>query len=152
MLCASRFAGCSAVRGFVLRALPMARWDVWDAYDAWDDGFLKLAFGASRRIWPHHLQGASRMNQNRRIQCNRQGAFAQDLAKHLQGASRIEFLEMIKASFMREALRHLPLENQMSHASHASHTSHPQAESKARSTPHPPPTNNTKTNKKGNET
>jgi len=57
--------------------------------------------------------------------------------------------EMIEASFMREALRHLPLENQMSHASH---TSHPQAESKARSTPHPPPTNNTKTNKKGNET
>jgi hypothetical protein len=41
--------------------------------------------------------------------------------------------EMIEASFMREALRHLLLENQMSHASYASHTSHPQAESKARS-------------------
>jgi len=41
---------------------------------------------------------------------------------------------MIEASFMREALRHLPLENQMSHASHASHTSHQQAEGKARST------------------
>ena len=39
-----------AVRGLVLRALQMARWDVWDAYDAWDDGFLKFAFGASRRI------------------------------------------------------------------------------------------------------
>ena len=32
--------------------------------------------------------------------------------------------EITKASFMREALRHLPLENQMSHASHSSHTSH----------------------------
>ena len=85
------------------------------------------------------------MNQNRRIQCNRQGAFAQDLAtpsarsfaqdlaKHLQGALRIEFLEMIKASFMREALRHLLLENQMSHASHTSHF----AIGKARSTSHP---------------
>ena len=30
-----------------LRALPMARWDEWDA---WDNGFLKFAFGASRRI------------------------------------------------------------------------------------------------------
>ena len=39
--------------------------------------------------------------------------------------------EMSEASFMREAHRHLPLENQMSHTSHASH---PQAESKARST------------------
>ena len=74
----------------MLRALPMAKWDVCDAYDAWDNGFLKFALRALR------------MN----------------LAKHLQGASRIEFLEMIKASFMREALRHLPLENQMSHASH----------------------------------
>ena len=27
MLCASRLAGCSAVRGFVLRALLIARWD-----------------------------------------------------------------------------------------------------------------------------
>ena len=45
---------------------------------------------------------------------------------------------------MREALRHLPLENQLSHSSHASHTSHPQPESKARSTPHPPTNNNTK--------
>ena len=35
---------------------------------------------------------ASRMNQNRRIQCNRQGAFAQDLANHRQGALSIEFL------------------------------------------------------------
>ncbi|MBP3405833.1 MAG: hypothetical protein J6N18_06995, partial [Kiritimatiellae bacterium] len=35
---------------------------------------------------------------------------------------------------MREALRHFPLENQMSYASHASHTSHQQAEGKARST------------------
>ena len=41
---------------------------------------------------------------------------------------------MIEASFMREALRHLLLENQMSHESHASQ---PQAESKARSTLHP---------------
>jgi hypothetical protein len=38
---------------------------------------------------------------------------------------------MIKASSLCEALRQLPLENQMSHASH---TSHQQAESKARST------------------
>ena len=45
--------------------------------------------------------------------------------------------EIIEASFMREALRHFLLENQMSHASYASYTSHPQAESKARSTsPH----------------
>jgi len=36
--------------GFLLRALQMARWDVWDARDAWDDGFLKLAFGASRKF------------------------------------------------------------------------------------------------------
>ena len=57
--------------------------------------------------------------------------------------------EMIEASFMREALRHLPLENQMSHASHASHTSHPQAESKARSTSQPHPT--TPTNRKENK-
>ena len=35
---------------FVLRALPMARWDVWDAYDAWDNGFLKFALRASRKI------------------------------------------------------------------------------------------------------
>ncbi|MBR3820643.1 MAG: hypothetical protein IKJ37_03370, partial [Kiritimatiellae bacterium] len=77
---------------FVLRALQMARWDVWDAYDAWDNGFLKLAFGASRWNLANHRQRASRMNQNRRIQCNRQGAFAQDLAKHLQVALRIEFL------------------------------------------------------------
>jgi len=33
-----------------LRALQIARRDVWDAYDAWDNGFLKLAFGASLRI------------------------------------------------------------------------------------------------------
>ena len=76
----------------MLRALPIAKWDVWDAYDAWDNGFLKLAFGAFAQDLAKHLQGASRMNQNRRIQCNRQGAFAQDLAKHLQGALRIEFL------------------------------------------------------------
>jgi hypothetical protein len=37
-------------KAFVLRALQMARCDVWDEYDAWDDGFLKFAFGASRRI------------------------------------------------------------------------------------------------------
>ena len=37
-----------AVRGFVLRALPMAKWDVWDECDAWDDGFLKFALRASR--------------------------------------------------------------------------------------------------------
>jgi len=58
VLCASRLAGCSAVRGFVLRALPMARWDVWD--DAWDNGFLKLAFGASRWNLANHRQRASR--------------------------------------------------------------------------------------------
>jgi len=101
----------------------MARWDVWDAYDAWDNGFLKFAFGASR--W--------------------------NLAKHLQGAFAHGIPhEMIEASFMCEALRHLLLENQMSYASHASYTSHPQAESKARSTPptHQPTT--TPTNKKGN--
>ena len=41
----------SEVCGYiVLRALPMARWDVWDARDAWDNGFLKLALRASRRI------------------------------------------------------------------------------------------------------
>ena len=33
-----------------LRALPMAKWDVRDACDAWDNGFLKLALRASRRI------------------------------------------------------------------------------------------------------
>jgi len=60
--------------------------------------------------------------------------------------------EMIKASSLCEALRHFLLENQMSHSSHASHTSHPQAESKARSTSHPPTNHNkttTKHNKKG---
>jgi len=42
----SRAAGTLPLpEGFVLRDLPMARWDVWD-----DDGFLKFAFGASRRI------------------------------------------------------------------------------------------------------
>ena len=56
--------------------------------------------------------------------------------------------EMIEASFMREALRHLPLENQMSHASHSSHTSHPKATCKARSTPHPPTKNNRQERKK----
>ena len=57
-------------------------------------------------------------------------SFAQDLASPSARsfAHRIPH-EMIEASFMREAFRHLPLENQMSHASHASHTSHPQAES-----------------------
>ena len=159
---------------------------MWDARDAWDDGFLKLAFGASRWNLANHRQRALHMNQNRRIQCNRQGAFAQDLAaregqrprcqcggesraartlplpeafvlragiriaeynatgKELRAgfsqASARSFAhriphEMIEASSLCEALRHLPLENQMSHASHASHTSHPQAESKARSTP-----------------
>ena len=73
-------------------------------------------------------------------------SFAQDLAtpSARSFAHRIPH-EMIKASFMREALRHLPLENQMSHASH---TSHPQAESKARSSHHHQQP--TKTNKKGN--
>ena len=28
----------------------IAKWDVWDAYDAWDNGFLKFALRASRRI------------------------------------------------------------------------------------------------------
>ena len=62
-------------------------------------------------------------------------SFAQDLAtpSARSFAHRIPH-EIIEASFMREALRHFLLENQMSHASHASHTSHPQAESKARST------------------
>ena len=60
--------------GFVLRALLIARWDVRDARDAWDDGFLKFAFGASRWNLANHRQRASRRNQNRRIQCNRQGA------------------------------------------------------------------------------
>ena len=41
----------SGVCGYiVLRALPIAKWDVWDARDAWDNGFLKLALRASRRI------------------------------------------------------------------------------------------------------
>jgi len=75
------------------------------------------------------------MNQNRRMQCNWQGAFAQDLTtpSPRSFAHRIPH-EIFEASFMREALRHFLLENQMSHASYASHTSHPQAESKARST------------------
>ena len=47
----SRAAGTLPLpEAFALRALLMARCDVWDARDAWDDGFLKLAFGASRRI------------------------------------------------------------------------------------------------------
>ena len=48
---------------------------------------------------------------------------------------------------MCEALRHLLLENQMSHASH---TSHQQAESKARSTSHPPTNHNKTTTRKVN--
>ena len=55
-------------------ALAMAKWDVWDARDEWDNGFLKFAFGASRWNLANHRQRASRRNQNRRIQCNRQGA------------------------------------------------------------------------------
>jgi len=128
--------------------------------NTWDNGFLKFALRALRRILPRHRQRASRMNQNRRMQCNRQGAFAQDLA----APSARSFAhgiphEITKASFKRKALRHFLLENQMSHASHASHTSHQQAEGKARSTTnkqkakreahrtHPPTT--TKHNKKG---
>ena len=45
----------------VLRVLPIARWDVWDARDAWDNGFLKFTLRAPRRIWPHYRQGASRL-------------------------------------------------------------------------------------------
>ena len=33
----------------VLRVLPIARCDVWDARDAWDNGFLKFALRA-----PHY--------------------------------------------------------------------------------------------------
>ena len=76
-------------------------------------------------------------------------SFAQNLAtpSARSFAHRIPH-EMIEASFMREALSHLPLENQMSHASYASHTSHPKETCKARSTP---PTNNTKQPTKGNK-
>ena len=41
----------SGVCGYiVLRVLPIARRDVWDECDALDNGFLKLALRASRRI------------------------------------------------------------------------------------------------------
>ena len=54
----------SGVCGYiVLRALPIARWDVWDARRV-GQWFLEICFES----------------------------FAQDLAKHLQGALRIEFL------------------------------------------------------------
>ena len=70
-----RFTTRSAQSHFVgLRALQMAKWDVCDAYDAWDNGFLKFVFGASRWNLANHRQRASHRNQNRRIQCNRQGA------------------------------------------------------------------------------
>ena len=52
-------------------------------------------------------------------------SFTQDLAtpSARSFAHRIPH-EIIEAFAKREALRHLPLENQMSHASHSSHTSH----------------------------
>ncbi len=148
-LCASRFADGEV--GRVGRARHVGRW------------FPEICFRsfAEDLASPRGLC-ASRMNQNRRIQCNRQGAFAQDLATPSARSFALEFsqpsarsfehripYEMIEASFMCEALRHLPLENQMSHSSHASHTSHPQAKSKARSTsqPHPTTPNNKKRNK-----
>ena len=99
---------------------------MWDEYDAWDNGFSKLAFGASLRILPTICK---ELREGLRI--------AESKVTGWSFEHRIPH-EMIEASFMREALRHLPLENQMSHASHASHTSHPQEESKARSTLHPP--------------
>ena len=50
------------VCGYIVRrVLPIARWDVWDARDAWDNGFLKFTLRAPRRIWPHYRQGASRL-------------------------------------------------------------------------------------------
>ena len=72
----------------MLRDLLIARWDVWDAYDAWDNGFLKFAFGASR--WNLATPSARSFAQDLAAPSAR--SFAQDLAKHLQGALRIEFL------------------------------------------------------------
>ena len=74
----------------VLRVLPMARWDVWDARDAWDNGFLKFALRAPRRIWPHHRQGVSRLvghsakrgASRRNWPHHRQGVSHRDLASH----------------------------------------------------------------------
>ena len=153
--------------------------DVWDACDAWDNGFLKLALRASRFANGSARRCALRFADS---EVGRVGqwfleigfeGFAQDLAtpsawsfahesesqKAKQPARSFAHKiphEITKASFMREALRHLLLENQMSHASHASHTSHPQATCKARSTSQPPthpPTNNTKPRKEtSNET
>jgi len=120
----------------------MARWDVWDTYDE-GQWFLEIGFRSfaqefsqpSAKSFAHESESQNTMQPARSFRAGFSQASARSFADRIPQ-------EMIEASFMREALRHLLLENQMSHVSHASH---PQAESKERSTPHPPTKNNTNT-------